>query len=181
MAKMVTQYSSGSKFFHWLIALIVVLMLAGSFFLDDLPDNIKPFAYMMHKSFGLTVLALMLMRLLWIAHTGKPPLPDTVPRWQKIAARTVQSLLYVFVILMPIVGWMMSMAADRTPVWFNLVVMPFPWILPNKEWASFLAQCHTTIAWIIIGLLVLHVSGAFKHYFIDKDGVVQRMLPGKWK
>lgn len=179
MTKVVTGYSSGSKFFHWIIALIVILMLAGSFFLDDLADAMKPFAYMMHKSFGLTVLVLMLLRLFWILYTGRPSLPDTVPLWQKIMARTVQYSLYVFVILMPIVGWMMSVAADRTPVYFGLFPVPLPWIEPNKELASFLAECHTTIAWIIIGLLVLHVAGAFKHYFINKDGVVQRMLPGK--
>lgn len=178
MQEVVSRYSTGSKFFHWLIAIIVILMLSGSFFLDDLPDQTKPFAFMMHKSFGLTVLALMIMRLAWIVHKGRPSLPDTVPLWQKFMARLVQYSLYVFVILMPMVGWMMSVAANRTPVYFNLFPVPLPWVSPNKEMASFLVQCHKTIAWIIIGLLVLHVAGAFKHYFIDKDRVVQRMLPG---
>lgn len=177
--KSITAYSSGSKFFHWTVALILILMLAGSFFLDDVPKQWQGMAYMMHKSFGLTILALMILRVIWIIRTGKPPLPMTVPAWQVFAARFVQYALYVFVILMPVVGWVMSVAAGRPPQLFGLVTLTLPGIPEDKSLAHFLAESHEVIAWIIIALLVLHVAGAFKHYFIDKDNVVQRMLPGR--
>lgn len=175
----VLAYSSGSKWLHWIVALILILMLAGSFFLDDVPKSVQSTAYMLHKSFGLTVLALMILRLIWIIRTGKPPLPATVPAWQRVAAHAVQYALYFFVILMPLVGWVMSVAAGRPPVFFGLLTLPLPGIDVNKGLAHILEECHEVIAWIIIALLVLHVAGAFKHYVIDKDGVAQRMWPGR--
>lgn len=179
MKRQVVNYSSGSKLIHWFVALIVICMLAGSFFLDDLPEQYQSSAYMLHKSFGLTVLFLMIIRLFWIAYSGKPALPASVPVWQKFLSRLVQYSLYFFVILMPISGWIMSVAANRIPSYFTLFSVPFPGIGPNEELADFMVQVHNTIAWIIIVLLVLHVAGAFKHHFIDKDEVLRRMLPGR--
>lgn len=179
LKKVVSSYSAGSKFFHWFIALIVILMLAGSFFLDDVPEQYRSQAFMYHKSFGITVLVLMLFRLLWLGYTGRPDLPPSVPQWQRFLARFVQYALYFFVILMPLCGWIMSVAANRIPVYFGLVQLPLPGIAPNEALSDLMNQAHKTIAWIIIGLLVLHIAGAVKHYFIDKDGVINRMLPGK--
>ncbi len=173
------RYSSGSKFFHWTIALIVIGMLSASFFLEDLPKQYAGFAYMIHKSLGLTVLFLMFLRVFWIIKTGKPSLPPTVPRWQVFLARIIQYNLYFFVFLMPICGWIMSVAAGRTPSFFGLFPLPLPGLAPNEFLAEFMGWAHLVIAWIIISLVFLHVAGAVKHYFIDKDGVVQKMLPGK--
>lgn len=177
MRQEVRGYSKGSKFFHWLIAIIVISMLSGSFFLGDLPDQYQPSAYMIHKSFGLTVLFLVLARFFWIQYTGKPALPQTVPVWQKILSRTVQYSLYVFLICMPICGWVMSVAADRVPSYFGLFQMSLP-IKANKALSEFMNQSHKTIAWILIALIVLHIAGAIKHHYIDKDNVLKRMLPG---
>ncbi|GGI77019.1 cytochrome b [Legionella impletisoli] len=170
------QYSSGSKFFHWLIAIMVTFMLCFGFFLDDLPKAIQPFAYMMHKSFGLTVLMLMVLRVIWIVKSGKPSLPNTVPFWEKAFSRIVQYSFYVLLFAMPLSGWIMSAAADKTPVFFGLFKAPLP-IAPNQALAKFMNQSHGVIAWVLIGLLVLHVAGAVKHYFWDKDRVLQSMLP----
>lgn len=177
MAKTVTAYSSGSKFFHWFIAVIVILMLSGSYFLDDVPEQFKSIAFMYHKSFGLTVLAFMIFRVLWIIHTGKPALPSTVPAWQRGGAHVVQYSLYLLLFLMPLAGWAMSVAADRIPVFFGLFPIPMPFITPDKALAGFMKECHNTMAWMIIVLLILHIAGAMKHHFIDKDIVLRRMLP----
>ncbi len=173
----VTRYSTGSKFFHWLIAIIVIAMLSGSFFLDDLPKDYQGFAFMMHKSFGLTVLFLMILRFLWILYQGKPNLPDTVPHWQRFLAHFVQYFLYLGIISMAMCGWVMSVAATRAPVYFGLFKLSLP-IEPNKGLAKLALQGHKTIAWILIGLVILHILGAVKHHFIDKDNVLKRMLPG---
>ncbi len=170
-------YSSGTKFFHWFVAFIVIGMLAVSFFLDDLSAQYKPLAYLLHKSFGLTVLFTMIVRLIWISYTGKPELPTTIPLWEKRLSRFVQYSLYLFVILLPLCGWIMSVAADRPPYYFGLFHLSFPGISPNKELASLMLQAHRTIAWVVIGLLILHVAGALKHHFIDKDSVLLSMLP----
>lgn len=179
MYKEVSSYSGGSKFFHWLIAVIVILMVTGSFFLDTLPEQYISTAFMYHKSMGITILFLMIMRLIWLAYTGKPPLPATVPAWQRIAAHFVQYALYFFVILMPLCGWIMSVAADKAPYYFGLFQLSLPGIEPNKALSSLMKQAHNTIAWIIIMLIALHIAGALKHRFIDKDRVFQRMWFGK--
>lgn len=173
----VASYSRGSKWFHWLIAVIVILMLSGSFFLGDVAEPYQPLAYMLHKSFGLTVLFLMIGRLFWLKYSGKPKLPSTVPLWQKYLAHTIQYSLYVFLIAMTCCGWIMSVAADRVPSYFGLFNLPLP-LSPNKNLAELLNEAHETIAWILIALITLHIAGAIKHHFIDKDDVLKRMLPG---
>lgn len=170
-------YSPLAKTFHWLVALIVTPMVLGSFFLEDLAKPIKGTAIMLHKSFGLTVLALMLIRLIYIHVHGRPDLPSTVSKWERILARTVQYTLYLLLIAMPLVGWVMSAAAGHQPVFFGLFTFPFPGIQPNKALSDLMFQVHQTIAFIIIGLLCLHIAGAIKHHFCDKDAVLRRMLP----
>ncbi len=170
-----TVYSLGSKLFHWLIAVIVIAMLSVSFFLDDLSGAIKPTAIMLHKSLGLTVFLLMILRAFWIVHTGKPALPTTVARWERCLSHLVQYSLYLFLLLMPLCGWIMSIAANKTPSFFGMFNAPLPWIVPNKALAQWMFSAHETIAWIIIALLCLHIAGALKHYFMDRDKVLQRM------
>lgn len=171
----VKSYSTGSKVFHWLIAVIVIFMLAFSFFLGDLQNSVKPTAYMIHKSFGLTVLGLMILRVIWIIKSGRPKLPSHIPFAEKLLSRVVQYSLYVFLFAMPIVGWVMSAAAGKIPVFFGLFKMPLP-IAKNESLAKLMSETHETIAFILIGLIILHIVGAWKHYLIDKDEVMQSML-----
>lgn len=169
-------YSQGSKWLHWLIALIVIPMLLLSFFIDDLPRVYRSDVIMVHKSLGLTVLVLMIIRLLVILVFGKPHLPASMPKWERVLSRGVQYAFYVLLIAMPLCGWVMSTAANKIPRYFNLFSVPCPGISPNKPLAEWMFTCHTTIGVILIGLATLHVAGALKHYWIDKDNVLQRML-----
>ncbi len=174
-----TTYSKGSKFFHWLIALLVIVMLSIGFFLGDFPEKLKASAYMLHQSLGISIFFLMWLRIFWLWYTGRPELPVTVPVWQKILARTVQYFLYVFVILMPLSGWIMSTASKYPVNFFGITNFSFPGVGENQSLSELMWQFHSTIALIIIGLLFFHISGAIKHHFIDKDNVVRRMWPGK--
>ncbi|CEK10601.1 cytochrome b [Legionella hackeliae] len=171
------EYTKGFKFIHWFIALLVILMLGAGFFLDDLPEEYMGTAYMMHKSIGLTILFLMIFRLIWVSYKGRIPLPESVPAWERVFSRVVQYSLYLFLILMPLSGWIMSVAAQRTPSYFGLLSLPLPWVKPDKQLAHFMEDVHGIIAWVLIGLIVLHIAGALKHHFYDKDSVLQSMLP----
>jgi len=175
MSKNVQAYATTSKILHWLIALIVMLMLSLSFFLSSLPEADQPKFYMIHKSCGLTVLALMLFRVIWIVYRGRPSLPPLVPRWEVILSRVVQYSFYVLLIVMPLCGWILSMANNRVPRYFDWFFLPFPGISPNKMLGNWMDLAHKTIAWLLIALIVLHVAGALKHHFIDKDNVLRRM------
>ncbi len=171
------KYTKGLIGLHWLIAAVVISMLSVSFFLEDLPKIIRPTAIMLHKSFGLTILLLMVIRLVWVRRVGRPALPLTMPRWEIWLARGVQGALYVFLIAMAMSGWTMSVLSDHTPVWFGLFRVPLPSVPHNAVWAELFFQGHQIIAWIVIGLVGLHVAGALKHAIIDKDKVMESMLP----
>ncbi|KTC86692.1 cytochrome b [Legionella brunensis] len=171
------EYSKGFKFVHWLVALLVIIMLCVGFFLDDIPEQYQPIAYLIHKSVGLTILFLMIFRTIMVAFKGRLPLPESVPLWEKLFSRLVQYSFYIFLILMPLSGWIMSVAANRIPSFFGLFLLPIPGIEPNEPLAHFMADVHSVIAWILIVLATLHISGALKHHFYDKDEVLRRMLP----
>ena len=175
--KDVSVYSQGFKYLHWLVAILVLCMLGFGFYLGDLPGSMKPTAYMLHKSIGLTLLALMLMRFVWLISSGRPALPESVPRWERFCAYAVQCSLYLFLLAMPLCGWLMATASNKIPVYFTWFRVPFPGILPDKTLAHWMSEAHYTIAFILLGLIVLHTAGALKHRFIDKDDVLNRMMP----
>ncbi len=171
------RYTKGMMSLHWLIAALVIPMLTISFFLENLPKAIRPTAIMLHKSFGLTILCLMLLRLCWVMKAGRPALPATMPRWEIWLARSVQTALYILLIAMPIAGWVMSVLSNHIPLWFGIIRLPLPGIGPNTAWADIFFQMHQTIAWILVVLISLHIVGALKHAIIDKDKVMDSMLP----
>lgn len=173
----VQHYPQGFKYLHWFVAVFVMMMLSFGFVLSYLPGSIKPLAYMLHKSVGLTLLALMLMRLMWVACLNKPALPKAMPRWQYYLARFVQYSLYFFLIAMPISGWIMATASNKIPVYFGWFSVPFPGIISNKALAHWMREAHYFIAYILLGLIALHIAGALKHRFIDKDDVLNSMMP----
>lgn len=169
-------YSNNFKLLHWVIALLAIGMLIGSFFLGDLPKAVKGTAFMLHKSTGILILFLMLVRFVWIHVSGKPALPETVPTWQRFASRFVQYCLYLFLILMPLSGWVMAVAANKAPKFYGLFKASLPWVPYDKSLAKLMNQTHEVIAWVLIVLVTIHVLAALKHHLIDKDDVMQRML-----
>ena len=171
------RYTQGAMVLHWSIAAIILLLLSVSFFLDDFPKALRPTAIMLHKSFGLTILILMVLRFWYLLRGKKPLLPATMPRWEIYLARGVQGAMYVLLIAMPIVGWLMSTLSNHIPVLFGLIQLPLPGITPNPDLAALFFQAHQIIAWMLIGLISLHIAGALKHAIIDKDKVMDSMLP----
>jgi cytochrome b561 len=172
-----TTYSLRSQFLHALIALLVFIILILGISFERLPDFLSDQAYMIHKSCGLLVLFLMIFRLLFIFKDGRPNLPKHVQTWEKFLSRFVQYSLYLVLILMPISGWVMSVAEGYIPSFFNWFNLDLPFIPLDKGLAKQFANYHYLLAWIIGGLLVFHILGSLKHYFFDKDEVLQSM----WK
>lgn len=178
-ASMVKGYSLGFRILHWAMAFFIISMLIFGFFLEDLPKAYQDTAYMLHKSFGLTLLFLMMLRFLWIKRLGKPALPDRIPFLEKLLAHTVQYFMYIFIILMALAGWIMSVAKGYIPNYFGLFPVYFPGVEGNKPLGSFMGEAHEVIAWILIALITLHILGALKHHFINKNNVLKRMITSK--
>ncbi|WP_131781058.1 cytochrome b [Legionella gresilensis] len=160
---------------HWLLAIIVIAMLCVGLYmvsLDTSPEKLR--LYGLHKAFGVVVLTLVTLRVLWRFINITPQL--TIPRWERNAALTVHWLLYILLFAMPLTGWLMSSAAGFPVSFFGLFTLP-NLIAPNDYWRDFFAQAHELLAYILIALITLHVFAALKHHFYDKDDTIRRMLP----
>jgi cytochrome b561 len=174
-----TQFGSVAKFIHWTVALIIICLLFVGFFMGDLPNApIKGQVYNLHKLFGLTILSLMILRLLWRWSNPVPVLPNTMHTWERWLEKTVKFCLYAALFAMPITGWIFSTAADHAPHLGSLM-LPAPGIGKSKAVAGLFSEMHTILGWTIIVLLCLHIAGALKHHFINKDNILRRMMPSK--
>ena len=175
-----TGYTSTAKLLHWLVASLVVVQFVLANLAeraedaDDLVSELALFAN--HRSVGITILALIIVRLLWRWRNPPPRLPDTVPGWQVTASRVSHYSLYGILLAMPISGWLMSSAADVSVTWFNLVNLP-DFIAPNHDREEFFEGIHELLATLLFVIASLHILAALKHGLFDKDDVLQRMLP----
>jgi cytochrome b561 len=161
---------------HWLIAIAVLGMLGAGFYMIDMrisPDKLK--IYMLHKSVGLSILALMLFRIIWRLTHRPPALPGSVPSWQRFASHASHALLYVLLLAMPLSGWLMNSASGFPTKLFG--VLPLPQLIEKSQSDfAFWQYSHAVIAFSLCALIAIHVLAALKHHFIDKDVILRRML-----
>ncbi len=173
-----TRYSGVAMAFHWLLAVAIVAAFGLGFYMADLPfspGRLKLFNW--HKWAGVTILALSALRLLWrLSH--RPPAELPSPAWQALAARVTHRLFYALFFAVPLAGWAYSSAAGFPIVWFG--VLPLPDFVPvDKDLAELLKEAHGLLAYALAALVALHLAATLKHLFIDHDGLLQRMLPGR--
>lgn len=179
-----TRYGAVAMLLHWAIAAAILTLLGLGVVMVRLPnaDPLKFQLYQLHKSIGVTVLALSLLRLAWRLTHPAPPLPDTLRPWEAMLARATHVGFYVLMIGLPVSGWMMVSASpwNIPTVVFGAFTLPhLPGLagLPNKApVADALQEVHEAAAIAMAVLLALHVAGALKHHFL-RDGVLARMLP----
>jgi len=170
-------YGSVAKFFHWLMALAVIFMLALGLYMSGLsfsPDKLR--LYGLHKSIGALILIFVTLRLIWRFTNPAPVLPEGLSAFEKFAASAVHYMLYSIMFLMPLTGWLMSSATGFPVSVFGFFTLP-DLIKPDKALQHFFATAHNYIAYAAIGLISLHILAALKHHFIDKDNILRRMLP----
>lgn len=172
------RYSWQAMLLHWLLAVIVIGMLCLGYLLDDMERGpTKTFYVDLHRSFGVLAFMLVLLRLWWRARRTPPPLPLTVPRWQRIAAAVTHGLLYLCILLQPLSGYLASAFSKDGVKFFGLVLPQWAW--DDKPVRSFFGEVHGLVAMALVALVVLHVLAAFKHLLLNRDQVFQRMLPGR--
>lgn len=170
-------YGSVSKFLHWTISILIIGMLALGFIMINIKeDNSRYQLYDIHKSIGITILALMIVRLIWAICNLKPDLPKDIHFLIRAAAHAAHYVLYLLAFAVPMSGFVMSCAAGHPPKYFGLFEIKPP-IAVDKVFAKFMGNMHLFLAWTILILVVLHFLGALWHHFIHKDDVLRRMLP----
>jgi cytochrome b561 len=159
---------------HWLLALALFGTFALGVYMHELP--VSPWRlklYSWHKWAGVTILALSFVRLAWRV-THRPPEDVPMPGWQRQASHAAHHLLYVLFFVVPLMGWAYSSAAGFPVVWFG--VLPLPDFVPvDRDLAGILKKLHEVLAIAMATIVLVHVAGAIKHHFIDRDGLLKRM------
>jgi cytochrome b561 len=169
-------YGCGTRFLHALIAVLIILQFGIGISMGYIDNKSwSGIFYTVHKSLGICLFFVGLAFVLWAMTSPKPVWPEKMKVWERFAAKTVHWLLYVFVILMPLSGWIMSTASGHSPNFFWIVKIPFPFISLNKPLAEVAAELHYIFAWFLGVLIVIHILAALKHQFIDKDNLMRRI------
>jgi cytochrome b561 len=172
-----TRYSAVAQTFHWVIAALIVTQFTLAWIADDLPLGVHKLALLArHKSVGMTVLMLAILRLLWRFYNPPPSLPTAMSRIERVLARATHVAFYVLLFAMPLTGWMMSSAKNYSVSWFGLFTWP-NLIGKNDAAFEFLKSTHDILSYTLFTIAVLHILAALKHHFWNKDDVFLRMLP----
>lgn len=173
------RYSTPAIVLHWLLALMIIGSLGVGLYMTELPMSVQRLKlYNWHKWAGVTILVLSALRLLWRL-THRPPADVPMPTWQARAAHGAHVAMYLLFFAVPLTGWAYSSAAGFPVVWFG--VLPLPDFVPSgdKALAEAIKPFHEATALALGAIVLLHVAGALKHHFIDRDGLLARMGVGR--
>jgi cytochrome b561 len=185
----IRRYSSVAVLLHWLVAALILTNVVLAWTWDSLSKPDAHAVVNVHKSIGLTVLGLALLQLLWRFSHRPPAFPATFQRWERLLSKAVHGLLYLVMFGLPLTGYLMDSAqkgpVERPLIWFGLFKFPHLGTIVNLapgtkgQVHEFLESAHGLSADALYMLLFLHVAGALKHQFIDREKEVQRMSWGR--
>jgi cytochrome b561 len=168
-------YSHSAKLLHWAVAVIVMGLIPVGVVMGDLPQGaLQNRLFALHESFGVTVLALMSLRL-FVRLRGAPPPDPGLSRTQRIVASAVHHALYLFLFLTPLLGWLALSAYGLGPSFFGLGELP-ALLSKNEPLSKTLFTFHALCGFLVAGLVVLHIAGIVRHALLKQGDIVSRML-----
>jgi len=172
------RYTTTAIVLHWLIALLLLGQFVFGLMLDDIPRGTpERGTYInLHKSSGILIGLLIVLRLAWRLMHAPPPLPANMPAWQRHAARLSHAVLYLCMLILPLSGYLASNFSKHGIKFFNLVRLP-PWGPDDRTLYVLFNQTHHTTALLLALFVGLHVLAVAKHMLIDRDGLLWRMWP----
>jgi cytochrome b561 len=166
-----------SQFLHWLIVALIITQVILASIAEDLPIGVKKIAmFGRHKSVGITILGLAVIRLLWRWANPTPLLPTTLKPYERALAGLTHFGLYLILFAMPLTGWMMTSARGFPVSWFGFFQLP-DFVPKDQTLYKAMKETHDTLALALYAIVTLHVLAALKHHFFLKDDVLRRMLP----
>lgn len=164
---------------HWLMALLIFAMIPLGIAAKNWPlSPTKLELFFWHKSLGMALLGLAILRLLWRLINPTPDLPATLPRWERLAARATHALIYAIMLVMPLSGWVINSAAKIPFKVFGLWTLPAI-VAPDKAVQIAAQQVHITLFLLLSALVVLHIGAALRHHLKLSDDVLVRMVPSR--
>ena len=168
------RYGSGAVSLHWLVAILIAGMLGlGWYMMSIEKEPGSEWYFNLHRSLGLTVAGLILLRLIWRISHKPAELPDSVPFWERKLSLATHWLLYTCMVIMPLTGYL-GASYNKSGVAFFGLKLPF-WAANSRELSKLFFTIHSTLVWVFVAAIVLHVLSGFKHLLVDKDKVFQRM------
>lgn len=183
------RYTRMAMLLHWLVALLIGVNILLGYIPDSVPESWSRPVIDLHKSVGITVIGLVILRLLWRAANPPPPMPATYRPLERRAAHWAHYALYAVAILLPLSGWLHDSAWKGAPThpltlfgvipWFRFGVIEHMAPASKEAFHSFMFSVHVAFGYALYALLALHVLGALKHQFYDREPELQRMLPGR--
>jgi cytochrome b561/polyisoprenoid-binding protein YceI len=192
LANTTRSYGAVTKTFHWLTALLIFTVLPLGWFAADLAEQVRDPAasasdaeiaraallFSLHKTVGVTIFFVALLRILWALTQRKPGLLNAENRLEATAAEIAHWLLYGSLVLVPLTGWIDHAATTG----FAPILWPFgqslPFVPKSTTVSAIAGGAHVILMWVLVGALAAHIGGALKHFVIDRDFTLQRMLPG---
>ena len=177
MATVNSGYTGTAKALHWIILVLLIAQFIVAWLMPHIGRNTPVTTVIsLHFTFGIVILAVAIVRLIWRATHGEPAPLDGIPPWQMASARIVHWALYLLLFVIPLLGWMDASRRGMPVVMFGLEL---PKLLatraPGWGWTG---DVHMWLAYYgMLTLIGLHAAAALYHYFVRKDGVLQRMLP----
>ena len=172
------RYSATAMSLHWLIALMIVVGFYIGWIMTDIPGftptKLKYFSW--HKWIGVTIFVLAAIRLAWRLTHRAPALPSGIAPVQKLAAEAAHMILYLLMFAIPASGYLYSSAAGIQVVYLGIVPLP-TLIGPDTALKVVLKTVHVWLNYTLLTLVILHVLAALKHQFVDRDGLLARMIP----
>lgn len=171
-------YGRLSRRLHWIVALAVIPMIAAGLIMttEGLPRAIGNALFLFHKNLGVILIPVILLRLAWRLTHPAPPLPDAVPRWQRLAARLSHGALYALLVVLPLSGFV-RVRAGGFPVEMLDALGAGPWLPRSDALADAAKALHEAAGNLLIAVLAVHVAAAAYHGWLRRDGVWQRMWP----
>jgi cytochrome b561 len=173
------RYTPTAIALHWIIALAVIAQFTWGWVMQSIPKQppgLRADAFNMHKSIGLTILALMMLRALWRWRHPAPPLP-AMPAWQARVARSNHLVIYLCLFLMPLAGYLGSVFSGYPVKYFGVTLPAWGW--KDEAVKNAMSIAHFAVSWVLLAAVALHVAAALKHWLWDRDGLVARMGLGR--
>ena len=171
-------YGSLAKSLHWVVFALVLIQFVVAWTMPKIRRDVVPETLInLHMSFGMLIMAVVLIRVLWRRAHPVPPAAEGIPRWQQLIAGATHWLLYGLLLVLPILGWAAASSRDWTIRVFDLVTLPR--LVPARASIGHTAgDVHVVLSWVLLALIGLHIAAGLYHYLFLRDRVLQRMFPG---
>ena len=179
MRNTATKWGSVSKTFHWLVVVLLVIQGILGLTMGDFARDTRMELTTLHKSIGITILMVVVLRLLWNLYSRRPAFAPGVTPLERNLAITVEVLLYVLMFAVPIAGWLMSDYGGRPVSWFGVFNLP-QLVAENHDLHEVWEHRHEQLFWVLVLLATGHAGMAIYHQVVQRDDTLSRMMPKGW-